>query len=133
MTIRYDNGAGVSPVAVKSLWDKIVWAQGRDLDTIAVSLHHSQRVVHAWDGNRLVGTARILTDGAYYATLWDVIVDPEYQGQGIGTQLVDQAIQPYLNRGFSFIALFAAEGKEEFYQQRGFSIHPRGMKLHEPL
>ena len=44
-----------------------------------------------------------------------------------------QAIKPYLNRGFSFIALFAAEGKEEFYKHRGFSIHPRGMKIHEPL
>lgn len=133
MMIRYDNGTEISLLAVKSLWDKIVWAQGRDLDTIAVALQHSQRVVHAWDGARLVGTARILTDGAYYATLWDVIVDPEYQGLGIGTQLVDQAIQPYLNRGFSFVALFAAEGKEEFYKHRGFSIHPRGMKLNEPL
>ncbi len=107
--------------------------QGRDLDTVAVALLNSQRVVHAWDGDRLVGTARIVTDGAYYATLWDVIVDPSYQEQGIGTNLVDQAIKPYLNRGFSFIALFAAEGKEEFYKHRGFSIHPRGMKIHEPL
>ncbi len=133
MAIRYDSGSEISLTAVKSLWDKIPWAQGRDLDTVAVALLNSQRVVHAWDGDRLVGTARIVTDGAYYATLWDVIVDPSYQEQGIGTNLVDQAIKPYLNRGFSFIALFAAEGKEEFYKHRGFSIHPRGMKIHEPL
>lgn len=131
--IRYASGSEVSPTAVKALWDKIPWAHGRDLDTIAVVLLNSQRVVQAWDGDRLVGTARILTDGAYYATLWDVIVDPQYQGQGVGTALVDLAIEPYLGRGFSFIALFAAEGKEAFYKHRGFSIHPRGMKIQEPL
>ncbi len=133
MTIRYDDGAIISLASVKSLWDKIPWARGRDLDTIAVALLNSQRIVHAWDGDRLVGTARVLTDGAYYATLWDVIVDPNYQGQGIGTSLVDRAIEPYRSRGFSFIALFAAEGKEDFYKHRGFSMHPRGMKIEEPL
>ncbi|MHB1611555.1 MAG: GNAT family N-acetyltransferase [Sulfobacillus sp.] len=131
VTIRTDCNLPIP--AVKALWDKISWAKGRDLETIALALSNSALVVHAWDGQRLIGTARVLTDGAYYATLWDVIVDPEFQAQGIGTQLLEASVAPFIHRGFSFIALFAAEGKEDFYKKHGFAIHPRGMKLSEPL
>ena len=89
----------------------------------------SSLVVTAWDGDRLVGTARVMTDGVYYMTLWDVIVEPAYQGQGIGTQLTEAAVAPFRDRGFSYIALFAADGKAAFYERLGFSIHPRGMCL----
>lgn len=87
--------------------------------------------MQAWDGSRLIGTARVITDGAYYATIWDVIVDPEYQGRGIGRALMQRAVDPFLGRGFSFIALFAAEGKESFYEDLGFRPRARAMNLDE--
>ena len=42
----------------------------------------------AWDGDRLVGTARSLTDGAMYAHIATVVVHPRYQGLGVGERLM---------------------------------------------
>jgi GNAT superfamily N-acetyltransferase len=121
-----------TPDAVKRLWDQVPWARGRDPESIMRALIGSSLVVTAWDGERLVGTARVITDGVYYATLWDVIVDEDYQGQGIGTRLTEAAVAPFRGRGFKYIALYAAEGKAPFYERLGFARHPAGMRLTDP-
>lgn len=125
------SGASVSTEDIKRLWDKIPFSRGRDPETIRLAILGTDLFVHAWDGHRLIGTARVLTDGAYYATLWDVIVDPDYQSQGLGKLLMHHAVEPFLERGFSFIALFAAKDKEGFYEKLGFKPHGRGMTLRE--
>lgn len=129
--VEIRTGLTVPTEDVKRLWDKIPFSRGRDPESIRLALEETDLLVHAWDGQRLVATARVITDGAFYATLWDVIVDPDYQGQGIGRNVMRRAVEPFLGRGFSFIALFAAEGKEGFYEPLGFERHPRGMKLLE--
>merc|ERR1719181_307934 len=37
-----------------------------------------------WTQRRLVGLARATSDHAFNATIWDVLIDPEYPGQGLG-------------------------------------------------
>jgi ribosomal protein S18 acetylase RimI-like enzyme len=129
ITISYEVPR--TPDAVKALWDQVPWARGRDPESIMRALLGSSLVVTAWDEDRLVGTARVVTDGVYYATIWDVIVDQQYQGQGIGTRLTEAAVEPFRGRGFKYIALFAAEGKAGFYERLGFERHPAGMRLCE--
>lgn len=124
-------GRNVPTADIKLLWDQVGFARGRDPETIQLAVQESDLFVHAWDGHLLIGTARVLTDGAYYATVWDVIVHPQYRGKGIGRLLVHRAVEPFLNRGFQFIALFASEGKEPFYEKMGFHPHPRAMILTE--
>jgi GNAT superfamily N-acetyltransferase len=131
--ITIHTGNAISAQTVKTLWDKIPFSQNRSLDAISQAIAQTQLFVHAWDGLRLVATARVLTDGVYYATIWDVIVDPDYQGQGIGRRVIKAAVTPLLGQGFSFIALFAADGKEEFYAKLGFVRHARGMTLDATL
>ena len=36
--------------------------------------------------------ARATSDHAFNATIWDVLVDPEYQGQGLGKALIEQMV-----------------------------------------
>lgn len=125
------TGSDVPTRDIKALWDKIEFSRGRDPETIRHAILNTEFFVHAWEEQRLIGTARVITDGAYYATLWDVIVDPSYQAQGVGKALVEAACAPFLNRGFSFVALFSAQAKEPFYEKLGFVRHPRGMKYQE--
>ena len=52
---------------------------------------------------RLVGFGRVLTDYVYRATIWDVIVDRNYQGRKIGTEIVRRisTIPPFSRSNFS--------------------------------
>ena len=45
----------------------------------------------AWEGGRMVGVARVLTDGHRYACLVEVLVDPDYRRRGIGRELARRA------------------------------------------
>jgi ribosomal protein S18 acetylase RimI-like enzyme len=48
--------------------------------------------IGAWDGGRLVGVVRILSDGYTMSTIADILVDPEYQRLGIGRRLMQEAL-----------------------------------------
>lgn len=47
--------------------------------------------ITAYDGGRLTGCLRILTDGYYFGTITELLVLPEYQHQGIGSRLLELA------------------------------------------
>ena len=53
------------------------------------------------------GLARATSDHAFNATIWDVLVDPEYQGQGLGKALVEHMVRSLLRRDITNITLFA--------------------------
>ena len=63
-----------------------------DPDRIARTYVGSPLVISAWDGPRLVGILRGWTDGAYDGYVCDLAVDPEYQAQGIGRELLRQCV-----------------------------------------
>lgn len=72
----------------------------------------------------LIGTGRVVGDGAMYFYVQDVIVHPDFQGLGLGNRIMEQ-IEDYLKRTCkqgATIGLFAAQGKEEFYKQFGYSL-----------
>lgn len=93
------------------------------------SLKGSALVIAAKDGERTVGTARLIWDGGCAALIKDIVVLPEYQGRGIGTAMMTQIIdylRSNLKPGFGVqIDLMAAWGKEAFYTKLGFSVRPR--------
>ena len=72
------------------------WAQGRSLGQLRQMLAGSAAVVSIWRGKRLVGFGRASSDGVFRAVLWDVVIPPDLQGQGLDRQLVEAllAAQP---------------------------------------
>ena len=76
----------------------------------------------------LIGVARATSDHAFNATIWDVLVDPEYQGQGLGKALVEQMIRILLRRDISNITLFADQKVVDFYKGLGFEADPNNIK-----
>ena len=63
------------------------------LEEAQAGIDNAYMICCARDGEKAVGVMRLLWDGGYIAFLSDVIVDPDYQGQKIGTRLVEAAIQ----------------------------------------
>jgi GNAT superfamily N-acetyltransferase len=84
-------------------------------------------VVSAWDGDRLVGIARTLTDFCYIAYLADLLVRAEYQKRGIGRELIRKT-RDELGAKAS-IVLLAAPAAEKYYPRLGFSKHPQAWML----
>ena len=84
----------------------------------------SYRACFVFDGQQLVGAARVLSDGEYSAVLYNVAVLPEYQGQGVGAHLITTLLEE-VRVGSTM--LFAVPGKEGFYEKLGFVKLKTGM------
>jgi ribosomal protein S18 acetylase RimI-like enzyme len=61
-----------------------------DLQRIAQMLADTNVVLTAWDGDRLVALLRGWTDGAFDGYVCDLAVDPRYQNQRIGRELLER-------------------------------------------
>ena len=64
------------------------WAAEIPLETVRRSIEHSL-AFGVFHGDRQVGFARVITDGATFAYLGDVFVLEEYQGRGLGKWLME--------------------------------------------
>ena len=95
---------------------------------IEKALAHSAFLVAARDGARTVGMARLMSDGGYFAVVLDVAVLPEYQGQGIGREMLTRLIthlKGSLRPGeHSYTILTCPPDKPGFYEKFGFHRLP---------
>jgi predicted N-acetyltransferase YhbS len=89
-----------------------------DLPRIARMLEHGNLTVSAWDGERLVGISRSLTDFAYCCYLSDLAVDGAYQRQGIGNELI-AITRREIGEQVALILLAAPEAMD-YYPKVGF-------------
>ena len=80
----------------------------------------------AWDGERLIGTARSITDGGQNALIATVVVHPAYQGLGVGERLVHLLTD---GRDTVRFSLTAASGLDTWYRKLGFIPDPHAMYL----
>ena len=69
-----------------------VWPRDYSLADASAALERTINL-GAWDGTRLVGSIRILTDGYFFATIPEILVDPDYQRRGIGQRLMELALE----------------------------------------
>jgi len=88
------------------------------------ALQSSWYVVCAYDGDKLVGFGRLVSDGIVHAMIYDMIVDPAYQGQGVGTQILKRLVEYCRAAHIRDIQLFCARGKRPFYEKNGFTARP---------
>ncbi len=56
--------------------------------------------------------------------IYDLIVAPDYQRQGIGGEILDRLVKRCQEVHIREIQLFCARGKHEFYEQHGFEARP---------
>ena len=94
-----------------------------DYECMEGMVNNSNVLVTAWDGEKLVGVARSMTDFHYACYLSDLAVDRDYQRQGIGKQL-QILTQQQLGKHCKLI-LIAAPAANGYYQQLGYTHMPR--------
>ena len=107
----------INAADVRRLYDGANWWPGWQPESIARAIA-ATTAVGAWDGERLVGFTRALSDGVHRAYVEDVVIDPDYRGQGIGERLVAalvEAIGPV-----HITSLFCLPDRVDFYRRNGF-------------
>ena len=81
----------------------------------------------AYDGNKPIGMGRVVGDGMYL-TIVDIVVRPEYQGEGVGSAITKSMLDYIGNSTYEesrvSVQLISEVGKEEFYIKQGFKLIP---------
>uniref|UniRef100_A0ACD5T9V4 Uncharacterized protein n=2 Tax=Avena sativa TaxID=4498 RepID=A0ACD5T9V4_AVESA len=136
--IIFSSAGDIDVYDLQALCDKVGWPR-RPLTKIAASLRNSYLVAtlhsitrssetEGEERKQLIGMARATSDHAFNATIWDVLVDPSYQGQGLGKTLMEKVIRTLLQRDINNITLFADSKVVDFYKNMGFEADPQGIK-----
>ena len=116
---------------LEELCDRVGWAR-RPLRKVKKAIQYSFLVVSMWEikgeKKRLIGFARATSDHAFNATIWDVVVDPNFQNRGLGKELMKYTIKKLRSADISNITLFADPQVVNFYRRLGFILDPEGIK-----
>lgn len=116
---------------VISLFYKIEWKH-RLAEEIAAAFKNSTTTIFIFKEEQIIAFGRVVGDGRYYAMLADIVVDPDFQGQGLGKYLVTTLNNQLEN--YHFVNLTAAPGADDFYKSMGWKkqttsfIWPQGPK-----
>ena len=84
------------------------------------SLAHSLAIYFARDGEKIVGLVRLVGDGFSSVFVQDLIVLPSYQRQGIGSDLMKEALGDYKDAYQVQLVTDQTEKTLGFYRSLGF-------------
>jgi GNAT superfamily N-acetyltransferase len=91
-----------------------------DRDRMARMLAEANLVITAWEGDTMVGVSRSVTDWAYCTYLSDLAVRADYQGRGIGKELVRLTRRAAPE---TTVILLAAPKAVDYYPKIGMTRH----------
>lgn len=116
---------------LEQLCDAVGWVR-RPLKKVKTAIEHSFIIICLFyqdqDNKKLIGFARATSDSVFNATIWDVVIHPDFQGKGLGKALMDQIILHLRYADISTITLFADPQVVSFYRNIGFMTDPDGVK-----
>ena len=137
-TIKNDDGIFICSrcreldlIELDQLLQTVGWSR-RPMRRVKRALQYSLLVVGVWKHDdkfpRLVGFARCTGDGILEATIWDVAINPVYQGLGLGKVLMKYLLNNLKATGISKVTLFADAGVIKFYKNQGWTLEPKNTK-----
>jgi len=126
MNIEYKTDKPVSVAQFIDLLRESTLGERRPIDDrecMEGMIKNSNLIVSAWDGEKLVGIARSVTDFHYACYLSDLAVDKNYQNSGVGKRL--QALTQEQLGSKCKLILIAAPAANLYYEHLGFTNNPR--------
>ena len=123
-----------APNEYKQLLEVVGWTSIMTVsdEALRMAIDNSWQWVSVFDDSRLIGIGRLISDGALYALVCDMIVLPEYQNRGIGSSILKMLKDKCAKHNIQRVWLFAASGRSDFYLKNGFEIRPEnapGMQM----
>ena len=97
---------------------------GRTPEQLQKSFENSYASCFAYDGNEIIGKARVLSDGVCNAYVVDVWTYSPYRGQGIASQMMRHLMEKLPGQ---HVYLFTDKETVPFYHQLGFKEQEIGL------
>lgn len=124
MTIRTDTSPdGIDWARLKADLAADDFDNGRSPAALRRSFEQSQHVAFARDGDRVIGTARLLSDGVCNAYLIDVWTASPYRQQGIASALVRLLLDAVPGQH----VILQTDHARTLYESLGFELQPEFM------
>ena len=127
----FSNSKSFDLIELEQLLQAVGWGR-RPIRRVKRALDNSLLKVGLWQHDpkfpRLVGFARCTGDGVIDATIWDVAINPVYQGSGLGKQLMSYLMRSLKRVGIQRVTLFADSDVIKFYKRQGWTLEPKGNK-----
>lgn len=108
-----------------------------NLEQLNACLAGSAYVIAAYSKEEVIGMSRLIWDGGSVALIHDIIVVPQYQMQGIETEMLNQIfdfLKSKLKPGFGIqVDIRAWNNQVEYFESVGFQIsttQKRGVPMH---
>lgn len=120
------KNAAVSPDDYNELREKSGIGNRKSKKNAKVAIENSLFITSIYDGDKLIAMARVVGDGAISLVVTDVMVDSEYQKNGLGRVLMNE-INKYLDENYdedSYIILLANTPYDAFYEKFHFKQFP---------
>jgi GNAT superfamily N-acetyltransferase len=122
MAVDYRTGNSALTIDAFSKLAHRIWP--RDYDAAKTGKALEQTInIGAWEGDQLIGSVRILSDGYFFSVVAEIMVDPAHRRRGIGKELLRRALD-VTPGGTLFVA--AQPGQEQFVEAAGFRRGPNG-------
>ena len=119
--IKFTKESSVSIDDVLHLYQAVGWTNYTNQpQMLEKALSHSLATYLARDDEEIVGLVRLVGDGFSSIFVQDLIVLPSYQRQGIGSNLMKEALADYKDAYQIQLATEQTEKNLDFYRSLGF-------------
>lgn len=113
-----------------ALYRKQWWSTSRTPEQTQLCVENSTLCIGIVnEEQRLIGFARVLSDKVFKALIFDVIVDSDYQGQGISTLILDGIKTHSSLAKVRHFELYCLPDMFDFYRKQGFSKEVSSVQL----
>ena len=117
MVYRFNENVSVNDLA--NLREAVGWnrMENEYKSPLMTSYYH----IAVYDGGKLIGYIDSVSNGVTDAYIQDLMVSPDYQGRGIGTNLMTKMIEYLKEKHIYMISVVYEESLKPFYERFGFN------------
>jgi GNAT superfamily N-acetyltransferase len=117
MEIKTHRERPIPPRSVRALYEHVGWSRPANEEQLREVLEAGP-AIGAWDGERLVGFVRALSDGHLAAYVEDVMVHQDYRRGGVGDRIMSRLLTEI--KQSANVSLFCERPVTRFYERNGF-------------
>lgn len=118
MKITYNGSKVFKAKQLQQLFRSVEWDSAKYPELLVKSMKSMGSVYSAWDQDLLVGLVSTMDDGIMNAYTHYLLINPKYQGQYIGQELMRRVKKHY--KDYKTLVLIASPGKSGFYEKMGY-------------